>query len=356
VIRIRVPQTGVARLGVFAVITSGALAAVGGVVFFGNHYLAIASANKTLVYESDLTAAERSLVTSYNRFSDSSIAFTLAQIELARMQSVIVAEPNEEQIATFQDAAVKAYDAIGLAVADDPKNAMYMRVQATTLLTMRRVGFTDVDEEIEGALAAAEILSPDHPTNTMLRAEHGLLRGDTATADAALADVLRVRPNHFPAYNLAVQRALEENDIDGAVATLASLASWYPQNQYLVYDIALLAVRLGRPDEATAFLQQALRVDPYYADAKYVLALIYAQQGNQAESLSLLESLRVENADNQRLLETIEAVQTGTAVAPPATGDVAADEELTLEEEQAVVPDGEVVTTPNTVPDAESAN
>lgn len=353
VIRIRTPQVGLARLGVFAVLTAGSLAAVGAMVFLGNHYLAVATTNKALAYESDLLAAEQALVSSYNRFADSEIAFTLAQLELTRMQSVLVAEPSEDQIAVFQDAAAKATDAIGLAVSTDPQNAVYNRAQAVILLTMRRAGFLEFDEAIDRALAASELASPQHPTNALLRAEYALLRGDTAEADAAVAAALHVRPNHFPAYNLSLQRSLDENDTDAAVATLASLASWYPKNQYLLYDMGLLVLRLGRPDDATVFLQQAVRVDPQYADAKYVLALIYAQAGKQADALALLESLRAENTDNERLAQTIAAVQAGAAITASSTETIT-DTELLLDEESTIVPDGEVVTTPNTVPETES--
>ncbi len=350
VTRFRIPERGLFRLGVFVLITAASLGTISGMVFFTNHYLAVSASNKALATMSDPAEVERVLIESYNRFPDSEIAYTLSQLELTRMREVLVAEPTEDQILTFQNAAAKARDAILVAVAANPKEVTYQRTKAVLMIMLYRAGFTDVESDLNDVFVTLDTLSPQHPNHSLLQAEFFALKNDRDGLNEAIKAALVVRPNHFPAYSMAIEAALSNNDPDEAVSLMAALATWYSDNQYLLYEMGLTAMRIARPDEAIIFMREALRVDSEYADAKFVLALLMAEQGNTADALALLRSLVADNGENVRLTEAIAAIENGVTVTPES---VVEAEEMELQdittEEGEVMPDGEVVTTPNTV-------
>ncbi len=83
---------------------------------------------------------------------------------------------------------------------------------------------------------------------------------------------------------------LERGDTKSALGHLAALSERRPRFADLHYWIALAHEREGELDAAATRLEQALRLNPGYAEARLALTCIYEQRGEWSRARSLLEA------------------------------------------------------------------
>ena len=119
-------------------------------------------------------------------------------------------------------------------------------------------------------------------------------RNDWSAADAAVAELLRMRPGDPYFLELKGQLLFERGDAAGAVAAYRQAVAAAPNAPLIAFEFARAATQWGGPEvlaEATERLERALRVETDNGSAWRVLGTAYGMQGKMGEAaLALAES------------------------------------------------------------------
>jgi tetratricopeptide (TPR) repeat protein len=113
----------------------------------------------------------------------------------------------------------------------------------------------------------------------------------------------------------------------------------------------------GNQDGALAAYDAALSLDPSFANARYLRALLHYERGDTEKALNDLRIVAETNTDNQELQNIISTIASGAPLTLPSATSTPVVSEVTpaTDENGAVVsdaiPESDVVTPVNQVPD-----
>jgi len=118
-----------------------------------------------------------------------------------------------------------------------------------------------------------------------------------------------------PAYPEAIAALAELNRQDGNLDKAIEIATAGlqsdPSNFIISFQLGFLYYTNQDYDKAIAALENALSINPYYADAKYFLAVSYARRGNKEAALKQFEDIRALNPDNTEIVRVIKNLTEG---------------------------------------------
>jgi predicted Zn-dependent protease len=134
---------------------------------------------------------------------------------------------------------------------------------------------------------------PDHATALLERGRIARRDGDAAFAEECLGRAVRLDPGNVPAryhYSLVLtsngkqaEAAKEEaavQRIQADVQRIKDLLQQRADDPSAFHEVALIAMRAGRPKEALRWLLEGLRVDPDHAPTHRTLAALYHELGH----------------------------------------------------------------------------
>lgn len=96
---------------------------------------------------------------------------------------------------------------------------------------------------------------------------------------------LEIDPEYLPALNSFASALAALGRHDEAAVNFASLLSLAPDNPAVLTNYGHTLFIMGRLDEARKTLEDAIRVQPHYAEAHYNLAILMDQSGQPADAL-----------------------------------------------------------------------
>ena len=82
---------------------------------------------------------------------------------------------------------------------------------------------------------------------------------------------------------------LESGETIPAIVMLELLRQTHPDDFRLLYNLGLAYSNLGRPEEARAILNEAVRLSPGHVNARVALGVTYAKEGRNEEAVKILE-------------------------------------------------------------------
>ena len=150
---------------------------------------------------------------------------------------------------------------------------------------------------LEGVLAR----HPDHATALRVRGQFALADGDAVEAERWLRRAVAAAPNDYQAQWLLFQALQQEDKRDEAAARLKVAEEVKDRGERLVelrsrtlaerpldpalhYEMGVLLVRAGHPDQGEWWLKSAVGLDPAYAPAHAALADLYERAGDAARA------------------------------------------------------------------------
>lgn len=125
--------------------------------------------------------------------------------------------------------------------------------------------------EIERKLSRLLESQPNHADRQLLLARLRVALGDFPGAVLSLQWALRSNPNFVPAHQLRAQLHARAGDIDGAIEILQQLLKRGLAWPDIHYEIAALEQKRGRAAEARSHLNDAIRLNPGFEQAKELL-------------------------------------------------------------------------------------
>ncbi|MBX4206224.1 tetratricopeptide repeat protein [Candidatus Parcubacteria bacterium] len=169
--------------------------------------------------------------------------------------------------------------------------------------------------KIEGSYESAEYAyneafkrNPANPELPLLLAGLELSRGNVADARSYIRSSLALKDNYAEAYVLLARLESAAKNTSAAIASAEKVAELLPEDVGIHFELGVLKYSAGDYAGAAASLEQALKLSPDYANAKYYLALSLAQMGRKDEALALLDGLKAANPSSPDLDAAIQSL------------------------------------------------
>ncbi len=138
-------------------------------------------------------------------------------------------------------------------------------------------------DNLNAAIADLQSVVSKLPDNPVLRFDLGnalMIRGDLDASKVQLLEVLKLRPDFFPARNALAQLSLQKQDWTTALQLSQEVLSQSPNNMFgrLVRSQALMAT--NDLPQAKALLLDTIKSNPKSRDALYQLGYLYFREKN----------------------------------------------------------------------------
>ncbi len=255
--------------------------------------------------EGNLDKSEK-LITQAVSLSPSDLSYRLlTELNLVRMNAVLNKKPGAASVesvrAEFQTLLGAALLNARQAVAQGPENY-------ENLTTLGRVYEAVVPLKIEGAYENARTaytealaLNPKSPAIHLTMARLEVAKGDNGKARENISLALKEKNNYTEAIFLLSQIDAAEGNIKAAISSAEAASTFAPNDSSVFFQLGILKFTDKDYRGATKALEQAVAINPVYANAKYFLGLSYGKLGRAGEAIKEFTELKTTNPDNKEI-------------------------------------------------------
>lgn len=258
----------------------------------------------------DEIAAIRDRLETYRQRAGETAAYHLAIGNLSmRQRNTQAAEASFKRALVLDPKSSAAHTALGnlLWLQHDLKQAEAHYKAAAELAparSSRRLRFVDFKLQTGAVEEAKELLreivtkTPDYLPALHRSAQIALGERRFDECDAALRRILTRESSDFDALLLRARMRLAEEKRTEAVAEFTRLATQYPRVPMVHYNLALAHIANRDVTKAITSLNEAVRLEPGYADAVLLLSEINLRKGDAAAAIAALRQLIEKQPNN----------------------------------------------------------
>jgi tetratricopeptide (TPR) repeat protein len=272
-----------------------------------------ASAMKGLGDAEDLVKHANSLWTNDTYYA------TISQINLAKLNLIAnqlsqpgltkeATTPLVAQFGTVRDQMVgNAQSAIAL----NPDNYQNYDLFGHVAEALIPIG---VQQAYENAVAAykKEIeLNPHNPGVYLSLARVEVAHKDFDAAYKYIAQALVEKPNYTEAIIFKTQMQIQQNDLKGAIESVAQLAILNPNDPTVMFQLGFLLYNNKDWKNSGIALERAVTLNPQYANARYFLGLDYANLNMTNDAIGQFVEIQKTNPDNQEVQNILTNLRAG---------------------------------------------
>lgn len=280
----------------------------------GEQYVAAANfneANATATVDT-IPLLNQTALNSFNLYKDGRFISTLAQIQLFNLNRLInIAEPTEADLQEFSNTSGLAIGYARDAVATDTTNPIFQIILARVYNSLALAGVDGAKDLSAAALAEAMRLDSLNPGYHLIAAQIAAEVGDVTKAREEIKAALNLKRNYTEALFLSAQLDIEENKAESAIATTRSIITLEPNNPTRYFQLGILLAANNNQSEAEIAFKTAISIDSQYANAHYMLALLYLNTDKPDLALEHLKIVQVNNQENTELNDLIKRVESG---------------------------------------------
>ncbi len=228
-----------------------------------------------------------------------------AAIGISQMQAIATnnkLSPAEAQ-QQFQAALSGSLSAAKTATTINPDNYQ-------NWISLGSVYQTVVPLKIEGAYANAKdaygkaaALNPSSPTIPYTVAQLEVANNDAAAAEKSLIGAISLKHDYAQAIFLLSQIQVQQGKAKEALQTAEAAAFFAPNDQNVLFQVGILRSGAGDQAGAATELARAVEINPQFANARFFLAVVYAQQRNYADALVQLRAVAAMSNENAKAVE-----------------------------------------------------
>ena len=305
-------------------------AAVAGLVFFGLvAVLACVGISRVLVAEmilnrgvvtynetQDTEAASRFVSASLAVFPSNARAHRVGiQLGLAQLQQLIAkADPKDEAARAKLQEVLKQTIQYGLdAVAINATDYQNWLELAGLYQQLAGVKVEGAFENARAAYERARRENPLSPLPLLQLAQLELIAENTDVALQYLAAAVELKPDLAAAYYMASQIYASKKDYKNAIAAATQAAQYGRSDPLGWYNLGVIAYASTDYTTAAAAEEQALALNPQYANAMYILGLSYYELERPEDALKVFEALNQLSPDQKVVTDIIANLKAGRA-------------------------------------------
>ena len=165
--------------------------------------------------------------------------------------------------------------------------------------------------------SSAIMNNPTKPDLLLETAKFFADAGKFGEAKLALEKALSIKSNYQEAIFLLSQVQATEGSIDDAISSVTLLTKNNPQAQYLFFQLGYLKYVKKDYLGAIDALNNAIKIDAEYANARYFLGLSLSKLGKVNEAIEQFVIIQKSNPDNKEIVSILENLRAGR---PPFSG------------------------------------
>lgn len=261
----------------------------------------LSSANAALAAGNlDLAEADAQKATS---FAPTATAYRLeAVIANARLNTIVSSTtlPAAEAQQAFQTALSAGINAALTATRLAPRDYQGWVALGNLYAQAVPLKVTGAYESAKSAYDTAAKLSPTNPQIPYIVAQLNLANKDNKAAEQNLKDAIALKQDYTAAIFLLSQLEVQDGNVKDALASAEAAAYFTPNDPNILFQVGLLrAVSNDLPGSVQA-LSAAVAANPQFANARYILAAVYAKLGdltNAEAQLQAIAALSTSNSD-----------------------------------------------------------
>jgi tetratricopeptide (TPR) repeat protein len=317
-----------ARARAFLLITGVVVVIIGGIALLyatGRHLSAHALYSKTLTRESyapdAFSVLDADLDRAYALYQSDRFLADRVSLRLAAMRELLGnTAPSPADRQRFDATAIEVLQLSRQAVTDDPTEPRNHLLLGSVYGLLALAGADTTEELAAASFAQASALDPQNPEYPLVEGQFEAERGNLERAHALVTTALERKSNYVDALYVRSQLERAVGNTAAALSDARTIVLLEPQNSARHFQVGVL--ELGLPDLVAArkSLETAIQLDPNFANARYLLALIAIEEGRLDEARTLLEPVATTNPDNQELAALLVALTSGATLPPLNTG------------------------------------
>ncbi len=271
-------------------------------------------------HDGDISASEQYMLKAIDAVPNDLYFRSLSQIEIIKLNEIVKQDPNKVKVEViqqqFSDVLSNAIKASLAAKDVDPSNYLnwislgqvYEAVSTPAL-------------KIEGAyesskLAYTEALNrnPKNPAILVYLSRLAATKGDLKLAKQYANEAIVQKRNYLDAYFMLAQIEVSDNNIRGAIDSVAAATIIDPTNPAIFFQLGVLKYNLRDYAGAITALEKATSMTPDYANAKYFLGLAYEIMKRHEDAIKQFEDVKRTNPDNKDLDAIIANLKAGKSI------------------------------------------
>ncbi len=260
--------------------------------------------------DSQIDQAVQRIGSAYTIFSRDLYLREMTDLRLAEVYNLLALEsPTEAEQRQFEAAITSAIETASEGVRTFGANPINWLSLGNVYLALARAGVEGAGDRAIASYNEAIVRDARNPLYHLQIAIARTTLDDIDGVRASIAEAIRLKSNYFDAYVLLSELEILSGNAEEALNATRSLIALEPRNPGLYYRLGILQLANGNLGDSVNSLTDALRFDAQFANARYVRALIYAEQGNRQQAISELEIVRNQNEENAVVDETIALVR-----------------------------------------------
>lgn len=284
-------------------------------------YVAQANFSKAQVRSESIEVFQESVASSYNLYGDDTFLNTLAQVKVSNINSILnITEPTEAEQQLFLNTAQEALQLANQAVQSDAGNPLNQAVLASVYNSLAVAGIEGAEDRAIASLDEAQKLDPLNPGYHLISAQMASRVNNLALAREQIYTALNLKRNFTQALYLLAQIEIVDGHTEEAISATQAILTLEPNNPSRYLQLGLLQSAAKKNDLAVKAYETAIKLDPTYANARYLLAIEYLNSGNKGKALEELKVVLETNQDNVLLSNLISQIETGGEITIPDFG------------------------------------
>lgn len=255
-------------------------------------------------------------------FAPSDRAYQLfAALDIAQMQQIVNNQsltPSDAQ-KQFQNVLSQGIQAGTLATQLGPSNYRNWVVLGNVYQAVVPLKISGAYENAKAAYQKAIALNPTNPVLPFSLAQLEIAHGNAADAEKDLTTAIGLKRDYTQAILLLSQLQVQEGKAKEALQAAEAAAYFAPSDPTVLFQVGILRLGTGNTDGAIQALSAAVDANKQYANARFFLAVAYANKGQLDQSLAQLQAIAALSADNAKAVAAdIALLQAGKNPFPPA--------------------------------------
>ncbi len=237
---------------------------------------------------------------------------------------VSIANLYKEFIILQKSSGEKAIENYQKAIELDPKNPEIYQSMASVQITLADL---ETLESNSGKQAGDKIELPQKSLEYL------------AMAEDYLKKALKIKPDHVGANISLVGLYEKKGETEKALNKAIENIEIYPNAAELQMDLGRIYYQQEDYNQAEIYLSKAIKLNPQYANARYLFGLVLDKQGKRAEAIKEFEKIQETNEDNELLQTIIDNLKGGRE----ALSDLNQKEAEVLTEEKPIIEESPII-------------
>lgn len=242
----------------------------------------------------DIVSAEMNMLKAVDYSKTDLYYRSLSELNLLKIDRLLATTSTNKELITRQldQFSVDAINSANEARRIDPLNYQNSASLGRIYEAFVPLGVTGAYQAATNVYLEAVKLNPSNPALFLTLARLEVTNKKPAEAKKYIVKALEIKPDYGEALFLRSQLELAEGNNKAAIATMITVASLYPADPNVFFQLGLLQYNNKDYTSAVPSFERSVILNNYYSNARYFLGLSYANLNKDADAITQFEIIK----------------------------------------------------------------